>query len=205
MKRITLEKAASAELTERKSVFIGYASPVGSEEEAIEFIKAIKKKHADARHNVYAYMLNGGGIARYSDDGEPQGTAGVPVLDIIRKGGFCDAVIVVTRYFGGILLGAGGLVRAYSAAARMAVEAAGIVTYDLFTEFSLTVSYNDHGKLTTLLAQANPLRDGIDYADNVTLRLALPLDELEDFRAKASEITAGRAAFAVTGERFDKR
>ncbi|MBE6621750.1 MAG: DUF1949 domain-containing protein [Ruminococcaceae bacterium] len=205
MKRITLEKAASAELTERKSVFIGYASPVGSEEEAIEFIKAIKKKHADARHNVYAYMLNGGGIARYSDDGEPQGTAGVPVLDIIRKGGFCDAVIVVTRYFGGILLGAGGLVRAYSAAARMAVEAAGIVTYDLFTEFSLTVSYNDHGKLTNLLAQANPLRDGIDYADGVTLRLALPGEELEDFRGKASEITAGRAVFEVTGERFDKR
>jgi len=205
MKRITLEKAASAELVEKKSVFIGYASPVESEEEAIEFIKAIKKKHADARHNVYAYMLNGGGIARYSDDGEPQGTAGVPVLDIIRKGGFCDAVIVVTRYFGGILLGAGGLVRAYSAAARMAVEAAGIVTYDLFTEFSLTVSYNDHGKLTTLLAQADPLRDGIDYAEGVTLRLALPMDELEDFRAKASEITAGRAAFEVTGERFDKR
>jgi len=205
MKRVTLEKAASAELTEKKSVFIGYASPVESEEEAIEFIKAIKKKHADARHNVYAYMLNGGGIARYSDDGEPQGTAGVPVLDIIRKGGFCDAVIVVTRYFGGILLGAGGLVRAYSAAARMAVEAAGIVTYDLFTEFSLTVSYNDHGKLTTLLAQADPLRDGIDYAEGVTLRLALPMDELEDFRAKASEITAGRAAFEVTGERFDKR
>ena len=205
MKRVTLEKAASAELTEKKSVFIGYASPVESEEEAIEFIKAIKKKHADARHNVYAYMLNGGGIARYSDDGEPQGTAGVPVLDIIRKGGFCDAVIVVTRYFGGILLGVGGLVRAYSAAARMAVEAAGIVTYDLFTEFSLTVSYNDHGKLTTLLAQANPLRDGIDYAEGVTLRLALPRDELEDFRTKASEITAGRAVFEVTGERFDKR
>jgi uncharacterized YigZ family protein len=205
MKRITLEKAASAELTEKKSVFIGYASPVTSEEEAIEFIKTIKKKHADARHNVYAYMLNGGGIARYSDDGEPQGTAGVPVLDIIRKGGFCDAVIVVTRYFGGILLGAGGLVRAYSAAARMAVEAAGIVTYDLFTEFTLTVNYNDHGKLTTLLAEANPLRDGIDYAEGVTLRLALPLDELEDFQTKASEITAGRAVFEVTGERFDKR
>ena len=205
MKRITLEKAASAELTEKKSVFIGYASPVTSEEEAIEFIKTIKKKHADARHNVYAYMLNGGGIARYSDDGEPQGTAGVPVLDIIRKGGFCDAVIVVTRYFGGILLGAGGLVRAYSAAARMAVEAAGIVTYDLFTEFSLTVSYNDHGKLTTLLTDTNPLRDGIDYAEGVTLRLALPMDELEDFRVKVSEITAGRAVFEVMGERFDKR
>ncbi len=205
MKRITLEKAASAELTEKKSVFIGYASPVTSEEEAIEFIKTIKKKHADARHNVYAYMLNGGSIARYSDDGEPQGTAGVPVLDIIRKGGFCDAVIVVTRYFGGILLGAGGLVRAYSAAARMAVENAGIVTYDQFTEFSLTVSYNDHGKLTTLLAQTNPLRDGIDYVEEVTLRLALPVDELEDFRVKASEITAGRAFFEVTGERFDKR
>ena len=205
MKRVTLEKEASAELTEKKSVFIGYAAPVNSEEEAIEFVKSIKKKHADARHNVYAYMLNGGGIARYSDDGEPQGTAGVPVLDIIRKGGFCDAVIVVTRYFGGILLGAGGLVRAYSAAARLAVEAAGIVTYDQFVEFTLSVNYNDHGKLTTLLAQADPLRDGIDYADGVTLRLALPAEELEDFRVKVSEITAGRAVFTVTGERFDKR
>lgn len=205
MKRVTLGQSASAEIVEKKSVFIGYAAPVENEGEAIAFVKAIKKKHADARHNVYAYQLREGSIARYSDDGEPQGTAGIPVLDVIRKKGFTDAVIVVTRYFGGILLGAGGLVRAYSSVAAMAVEAAGIVTYDRFTVFTLTVSYSDHGKLTTLLAAANPLRDGIDYADGVTLRLALPTEEYGGFCRDVNEITAGRAAFAVTGERFDKR
>lgn len=205
MKRVTLGQSATAELIEKKSVFIGYAAPVESEEEAIAFVKAIKKKHADARHNVYAYQLREGSIARYSDDGEPQGTAGIPVLDVIRKKGFTDAVIVVTRYFGGILLGAGGLVRAYSSAAAMAVEAAGIVTYDQFTAFTLTVNYSDHGKLTTLLASANPLRDGIEYADGVVLQLALPTEEYESFCRDATEITAGRAVFKITGERFDKR
>ena len=128
MNRVTLLKSGSATLVEKKSEFIGYACPVKDEDEAIEFVKSIKKKHSDARHNVYAYMI-GQNIARYSDDGEPQGTGGIPVLDVIRKSGFTDAVIVVTRYFGGILLGAGGLVRAYSAAAKMAVDDAGIVTY----------------------------------------------------------------------------
>lgn len=205
MKRVTLGKQASAELTEKKSVFIGYAAPVNSEEEAVAFVQAIKKKHADARHNVYAYSLNYGGIARYSDDGEPQGTAGIPVLDIIRKGGFTDAVIVVTRYFGGILLGAGGLVRAYSAAAKLAVDAAGIVTYEQYRAFTLTVNYSDHGKLTTLLADADPLRDGIDFSDNVVLSLALPVGEYEDFRSKVTDLTAGRAVFADRGLRFDKK
>lgn len=205
MKRVTLGKEASAELTEKKSVFIGYAAPVNSEEEAIAFVQAIKKKHADARHNVYAYSLNHGGIARYSDDGEPQGTAGIPVLDIIRKGGFTDAVIVVTRYFGGILLGAGGLVRAYSAAAKLAVDAAGIVTYERYRAFTLTVNYSDHGKLTTLLADADPLRDGIDFSDNVVLSLALPVGDYDAFKTKVTDLTAGRAVFTETGDRFDKK
>ena len=188
-----------------KSRFLTYCTHVESEEEAIAFVKAIKKKHADARHNVYAYQLKEGAIARYSDDGEPQGTAGIPVLDVIRKKGFTDAVIVVTRYFGGILLGAGGLVRAYSSAAAMAVEAAGIVTYDRFTVFALTVSYSDHGRLTTLLASANPLQDGIDFADHVTLRLALPVEEYDGFCRDVTEATAGRAVFSVIETRFDKR
>ena len=204
-KRVTLARPASAELTEKKSVFIGHAAPVTSEEEAVAFVREIKKRYADARHNVFAYELGGGSVARCSDDGEPQGTGGVPVLEIIRKGGFTDAVIVVTRYFGGILLGVGGLVRAYSAAARLAVEAAGIVTYDTFTAFTLTVSYADHGKLTTLLAEAAPLQDGIDFGEAVTLSLALPVGELEAFRRQAAELTAGRAVLTVTGDRFDRR
>lgn len=202
--RVTLEKYGEAELVEKKSVFIGYASPVTSEEEAIEFVKSIKKKHADARHNVYAYMI-GQNIARYSDDGEPQGTAGIPVLDVIRKSGFTDAVIVVTRYFGGILLGAGGLVRAYSAAAKMAVDEAKIITYRSYRRFALELNYTDHGKITTLLASADPINDGIDYAENVKLSLALPVEKYEDFKSKVLEITAGRAVFVDNGTRFDKQ
>ena len=202
--RVTLLGYGEGELVEKKSIFTGYASPVNSEEEAIEFIKAVKKKHGDARHAVYAYMI-GANIARYTDDGEPQGTAGIPVLDVIRKSGFTDAVIVVVRYFGGILLGAGGLVRAYSAAAKLAVDAAQIVTYRTYRQFTLTVNYTDHGKLTTLLSSADPINDGIDYAENVKLSLALPEDKFEDFRSSVMEITAGRAVFTDNGTRFDKQ
>ncbi len=204
-KRITLGREASAELVEKKSVFIGYASPVESEQEALDFIARIKKKHSDARHNVFAYMLKDGALARYSDDGEPQGTAGIPVLDIIKKGGFCDAAIVVTRYFGGILLGAGGLVRAYSAAAKMAVDAAEIVTYDTFKELDVACSYPDHGKLTTLISSPEIFCDGIEYAENVKLSLAVPEEDASDFCAKISEITAGRAVITLKSSRFDRK
>jgi uncharacterized YigZ family protein len=204
MKRVTLLKSGEATYVEKKSEFIGYARPVSSEEEAIEFVKSIKKKHSDARHNVYAYMI-GQNILRYSDDGEPQGTAGMPVLDVIRKSGFTDAVIVVTRYFGGILLGAGGLVRAYTAAAKMAVDDAGIVTYNSYAELDLTVNYTDYGKLTVTLAEADPINDGIDFAENVTLSIALPVDKVEAFRSQVCEITAGRAVFTEKGVRFDKQ
>ena len=204
MKRVTLLKSGSATLVEKKSEFIGYACPVKDEDEAIEFVKSIKKKHSDARHNVYAYMI-GQNIARYSDDGEPQGTGGIPVLDVIRKSGFTDAVIVVTRYFGGILLGAGGLVRAYSAAAKMAVDDAGIVTYNTYMQLDLTVNYTDYGKLTVCLSNANPINDGTDFSENVTLSLALPVEAYEGFVSEVMEITAGRAVFTEKGTRFDKQ
>ena len=126
----TLEHEGVAEFVEKKSVFIGHACPVSSEEEALVYVKKKKSEYADARHNVWAYLQKGEIVARYSDDGEPQGTAGVPVLDTIRKTGVSDAVVVVTRYFGGILLGAGGLVRAYSHTARLALDAAHIITYE---------------------------------------------------------------------------
>lgn len=202
--RVTLQGFGQAELTEKKSVFIGYAKPVESEDEAIEFVKEIKKKHSDARHNVYAYMI-GENIMRYSDDGEPQGTGGIPVLDVIRKSGFTDAVIVVTRYFGGILLGAGGLVRAYSAAAKLAVDEAKIVTYRTYKEFTLNLTYTDHGKITTLLSAFNPIEDGIDYSDSVKLTLALPICKYDEFVSNVLEATAGRAVFTELGTRFDKQ
>ena len=131
-KRVTLASNVSCEMEERKSIFIGHAAPVRSEEEARMFIEAKRKEYHDATHNVYAYMLNGGAIARYYDDGEPQGTAGMPVLNVLKMSGACDLCVVVTRYFGGILLGAGGLVRAYGAAAKNAVDAAGLAVFEQY-------------------------------------------------------------------------
>ena len=165
----TLGKSASAEYTEKKSVFIGYASPVKTEQEALDFINAVRKKHSDARHNVFAYQLNGGGIARYSDDGEPQGTAGVPVLEVIKKSGADDCVIVVTRYFGGILLGASGLVRAYSTAAKSAVDAAGVVTYESYREFTLECGYSEYQRVEAELPKYGVIVDSSDFGGNVAM------------------------------------
>ena len=134
---VTIEHEASAEFEERRSRFIGYAKPVKTVYEALEFIKQKKKENSDATHNVFAYMLEDGRVARYSDDGEPQGTAGMPVLDTIRKSGADGVCVVVTRYFGGILLGAGGLVRAYAHAAKIAIDAANIITFEKYEVFSL--------------------------------------------------------------------
>ena len=201
MEYTTLSKEASVSFIEKKSEFIGHAAPVKTEEEAMEFITKIRKKYGDATHNCYAYML-ANGSARYSDDGEPQGTAGVPILSVIQKGGFTDAVIVVTRYFGGILLGAGGLVRAYSASARDAVAAARVVTYAHVTEFSLTCSYSDYQKLLPVIAQCGVTEDGSDFTDTVTLRLAAKEDGYRDFLAKTAELGAGRITVTELGKRF---
>ena len=201
MEYITLGKEAEVSFTERKSVFIGNACPVKTEDEAIEFINKIRKKYADATHNTYAYMLSNGS-ARYSDDGEPQGTAGVPILNVIKKGGFTDAVIVVTRYFGGILLGAGGLVRAYGASARDAVEAAEIVTYLHYTECKITCSYSEYQKIVPLAESFFAKTDNSDFAADVTLYLAVKSDLFDVFKTKISEISGGRVEVTKTGERF---
>ena len=200
-KHITLEKEGSATIVEKKSEFIGYAKPIKSEEEAVEYIKEIRKKHADARHNVYGYVI--GNTTRYSDDGEPQGTAGMPVLDVIRKTGFTDAVIVVTRYFGGILLGTGGLVRAYSAAAKAAAEAAHIVTYEQYDEVSFICTYSDYPKIEKELTFYPVIIDGVDFTDTVTVRLAIKEDRTDELAEYLKEMSAGRIALNKSGTRFD--
>ena len=124
----TIYEEAQASFTEKKSEFIGHIAPVSTTDEAVAFINRIKAENRKARHNVYAYVLREGNVSRYSDDGEPQGTGGVPVLDVINKSGLTDVCVVVTRYFGGILLGASGLTRAYSQGCSMAVNAA-IITF----------------------------------------------------------------------------
>lgn len=201
MEYITLGKEAEVSFTERKSLFIGNAAPVKTEEAAMAFINKIRCKYGDATHNTYAYML-ANGSARYSDDGEPQGTAGVPILSVIQKGGFTDAVIVVTRYFGGILLGAGGLVRAYSASARDAVAAAEVVTYAEYTEFTVKCSYSDYQKIIPMMSLCSVKEDGADFSDTVVLRLAAKEQNFSDFNIKISETLGGRIALEVTGKRF---
>ena len=200
---ITLEKEASASFVEKKSEFIGYACPCKTEAEALDFIAKIRKKHADAKHNVYAYQIKENNIARFTDDGEPQGTAGMPVLDIIRKTGFTDACIVVTRYFGGILLGTGGLVRAYSHAAKLAAEAAHIITYERFITCEVICDYTDYDKLRASYQGVGLLVDGVDFAADVTQRLAVRAPEYDGFCASLTELTGGAVLIEQTGERFD--
>ena len=202
---VTLRHEASAEFEEKRSVFIGYAKPVKTEGEAMEFVKKIRGKHGDARHNVFAYTLGGGVTARYSDDGEPQGTAGIPVLDVLRKSGVDDACIVVTRYFGGILLGAGGLVRAYSAAAKMALDAAEIATFEPYTEFSLTCTYPEYQKISAELPRFSAIIDDTDYADNVTVKFAIKSDKNQQLTDRICEMTAGKSIPKILGERFDSQ
>lgn len=199
----TIKHTASAEFEEKRSLFIGYAMPLKDESNATEFIKNIKEKHSDATHNVFGYTMKNGIIARYSDDGEPQGTAGIPVLDVIRKSGVDDACVVVTRYFGGTLLGAGGLVRAYSQAAKLALEAAEIVTYEPYTELFITCSYSDYQKISVELSKAAALTDEVDFFENIMLKVAVKSRYVSDVISKISEISAGRACPQVTGERFD--
>ena len=164
----TVKKQAHDEFVEKRSRFIGYCTPVTTEEEATDFIAHIRAKHWDARHNVYAYSLREGNTKRYSDDGEPSGTAGMPVLDVIVKNGVTDVCVVVTRYFGGVLLGTGGLVRAYSQAAKIGLDAAEIVLMERCVRCSLRCSYNRYGKVAALIMQhASGLDETVYEADVV--------------------------------------
>ena len=200
----TVANTATAEFEEKRSVFFGHACHATTEEEAMAFIKSKQKEFSDATHNVWAYYMKNGILARYSDDGEPTGTAGLPTLEAIRKSGVDDVCVVVTRYFGGILLGAGGLVRAYSKAASLAVEAAGVVTYENFTEFTVDTNYSDYQKILNELPKYGVIIDATDYSDNVSLKLAVKETVAKTLFARISEMTADRAKVNVTGTRLDK-
>lgn len=190
------------EFTEKRSRFIGYAKPVSTEEEALDFISKIKKEHWDARHNCYAYSLREGGVRRYSDDGEPQGTAGVPMLEVLTKGGLVDVVVVVTRYFGGVLLGTGGLVRAYSQGAKIALDAAGVVKMETCCECALDCTYTQYGKLNTDILGAGGMIDDTIYSDNVRLLFHIPTELLPSLTKKIADATSGSVNIEETGEKF---
>lgn len=188
---------------EKKSEFIGYASPVTDEKSALAFIEEIRNKHADATHNVYAYILQGSGIARCSDDGEPSGTAGMPVLEVIKREDLCGVCVVVTRYFGGILLGAGGLVRAYAKAAKMAIDKAQICSFVLFTEFELSCGYADYEKIKRDLDAQGAKCDGTDFRSDVVMHLACRENRFDVLSRYVEDLTCGRVRCRKTGTRYD--
>ena len=212
----TLRGEGHGELEDRRSVFLSHAAPVRTEEEALAFVKARQKEFSDATHNVWAFRLGADTVARYSDDGEPQGSSGMPTLEAIRHTGATDAVVVVTRYFGGTLLGVGGLIRAYSSAARLALEDAGIITYERYLSalradderyavLSLAVSYSDYQRLLPEISRAGALTDAQDFAEQVTLTLAVKVAVAVPLCERVRELTAGRCIPVQTGERYDYR
>lgn len=200
---ITVKDAARFEYEEKKSVFIGEAMPVNCEADAIAFIDAAKKRYPDAKHHVYAYVLRENSIMRFSDDREPQGTAGMPVLDVIRKNNCTDTVIVVTRYFGGTLLGTGGLVRAYTAAALGALNAAEIIRYDTYCEYSIVVNYADYGRVSTLISDFGFRVENIQYAEDITIFGSILKSTSQELEQSLIDATSARAKYEMLQEKFD--
>lgn len=199
---LTIAEQVSAEFTESRSRFIGTIRPVKTEAEALAFIGELKKKYWDAKHNVYAYILRDERISRSTDDGEPQGTAGAPVLEVLQKQGLTDCVIVVTRYFGGILLGTGGLVRAYSKSASLAVQAAGILERRLCTVGQVRCDYGDYGRVQPLVSRWGGTVDDTVFAEDVTLAFHLPCEQTTGFQKELTEVSAGRLQLEVREEQF---
>lgn len=186
----TISGQGEAEMVIQKSQFIGYALPVETEEAALEFIQTIKKKHRDATHNVSAYIIGEQNeIQRFSDDGEPSGTAGIPILDVLKKEGLHNTVVVVTRYFGGIKLGTGGLVRAYTNVAKLALEAAEIVTKTLYQIVQVIIDYSLLGMMQNQLRIKNYMLKDTVYAEDVTLMVYVPISIIEQFQVDCIEWT----------------
>lgn len=189
----TIIEAGTGEIVEKKSHFIGYVRHTESEEEALAFINEIRKKYYDARHNCFAYCVDGEQqTQRFSDDGEPGGTAGKPILEVIKGNELCDVCIVVTRYFGGTLLGTGGLVRAYTDAAKACIENTKVLTKRRMIPMKLHTNYTDFGKVQYLLASEEiPIIDS-EYGEDVCVHVEIFVDDADKVKKKLVEVTAAR-------------
>ncbi len=198
----TVRNSAEYTFVEKKSEFIGYCAPVKTESEAIAFVNSIKKKHSDATHNVYAYVLREGFAQRFSDDGEPHGTAGMPVLDSIRKAELTDVAVVVTRYFGGILLGTGGLVRAYTAAASGVIKQAEIAEVGDFAIINIKCGYSEYQKIMPIISAEAKVTDS-DFGMDVFLKVMVKEELAEGFIARLIESTNGRVSAEKDGALCD--
>ena len=190
-----------SELTEKRSRFLGHVRMVESEEEAKAFIAEMKRKYYDARHNCWCYAIRDG-AERYSDDGEPQGSAGIPMLEVLRRRGVTNAVCVVTRYFGGVLLGTGGLLRAYTQSAADALDAAGIAVVRAWTEAEARCSYAQAERMKTEAAALGAVTEDVVYGADVTLKLLIPQEKTEAVKARLFDASAGSVCLAVTGGSF---
>ena len=193
--------AGESEYVEKRSRFLGHLRKVESEDEARAFVAEMKMKYYDARHNCWSYLLKDG-PERYSDDGEPQGTAGIPMLEVFRREGVTNLVCVVTRYFGGVLLGAGGLFRAYTKSAKDALDAAGRSVVRRWIRLEIPCSYAALERCKQEIAAFDGAVAGLDYGAAVTIRALLPEEKSEAFQARILDLSGGAVKAAVTGESF---
>ena len=196
----TIARRCEARFIEKKSEFIGYLCPVQTEEQAVAFIEEIRAMHRKATHNCYAYILRENNAARHSDDGEPGGTAGVPIYEVLRKEGLTDVCCVVTRYFGGVLLGAGGLVRAYTKGAKDAVDAAQIKCMAEAVKLAVTVDYGLYGRLAQGFADFDARVEDERFADNVRIVLHIRAENSQKLTDKLVDVCNG----AVSVEEIEK-
>lgn len=193
--------AGEAEFVEKRSSFLGHVRYVETEDEAKAFVTEMKKKFYDARHNCWCYIIKDGAV-RYSDDGEPQGTAGVPMLEVLKREGVTNVVCVVTRYFGGVLLGTGGLLRAYTKSAKDALDAAGICVVRRWVKAEIACSYAMLERLKTECTAIGGVVADIEYSADVCLKLLLPEDKADAFSQRTADVTAGASELEITGEEF---
>ena len=193
---------SETEFVEKRSRFIGHVQPVETEAEARAFVEAMKKRYYDARHNCWCYLLREGGIVRYSDDGEPQGTAGQPMLGVFEKEGVTNLVCVVTRYFGGILLGAGGLVRAYTHSAKDALDAAGVSVVRRWVRHLVPCTYSLYERVRAETERFGAVIEDTEYASDILLTVLVPEERSEEYAARLLDMTAGTLETLTDGEVF---
>ena len=199
----TLKQRADDQFIVNKSRFIGYAAPCQSEEEALAFLKQIREKHKDATHNCYAYIIGRNmGIMRYNDDGEPGGTAGMPIIETMKKVGVTDCCVVVTRYFGGILLGAGGLVRAYRKGCVVALNAAQVVNMIPSTRFLMEVPYPVWDKVRYAMKDMPLQMEDTAFSTAVEATVLVRTEDLESVQMKLTQVTDAKAEFLTVDESF---
>ncbi|MBE6701042.1 MAG: YigZ family protein [Ruminococcaceae bacterium] len=199
---VTARGEGKGQYEEKKSIFYGFIKPIEEEEDALEYIEEIRNRLPNMRHTCFAYVNKGGNVVRFSDDKEPQGTAGMPILEVIRREGLTGVVIVVARFFGGVLLGAGGLTRAYGKAAKLALDDAGKATFVLYEEVELYCDYSSFQKLKYELSLMGIEEKETRYEECVIVKVLISENQREKVFSKLSDITSGKGKMEVLGEKW---